>query len=296
MDMAGGFRNSVAQCLTLADYTKPHPYLIEALVFHLHGDFSQSRETDISIWVLAGVITRLAMRSGYHRDSKMFPNITPFQGEMRRRVWSFVRQADLLFSFQVGLPSMIRSSDSDTELPSNLYDDDFDEDCKELPPSRPLTEPTPISYLIAKARLTYAFGRVIEQSSAISNASYENVMEVDAELRQARDMIPPHLTIRPIEECQSDPSNLIMSRFAVSCSKYALIVNANHPCRSRPYTTKHNACSIDHTWLVPEKTLVSHILEERVLTQQWNYWKSKSCCIQNYAKDVCAPVRAKRRL
>ncbi|KAJ5766224.1 uncharacterized protein N7511_003840 [Penicillium nucicola] len=215
IDMAGGFRNSVAQCLTLADYTKPHPYLIEALVFHLHGDFSQSRDTDVSIWVLAGVITRLAMRSGYHRDSKMFPNITPFQGEIRRRVWSFVRQADLLFSFQVGLPSMIRSSDSDTELPSNLYDDDFDEDCKELPPSRPLSEPTPISYLIAKARLTYAFGRVIEQSSAISNTSYENVMEVDAELRQARDMIPPHLKIRPIEDCQMDPCNLIMSRFAV---------------------------------------------------------------------------------
>ncbi|KAJ5306799.1 hypothetical protein PENANT_c003G08153 [Penicillium antarcticum] len=215
MDMAGGFRNSVAQCLTLADYTKPHPYLIEALVFHLHGDFSQSRETDVSIWVLAGVITRLAMRSGYHRDSKMFPNITPFQGEMRRRVWSFVRQADLLFSFQVGLPSMIRSTDSDTELPSNLYDDDFDEDCKELPPSRPLSEPTPISYLIAKARLTYAFGRVIEQSSAISNTSYENVMEADAELRQARDLIPPHLKIRPMEDCQLDPCNLIMSRFAV---------------------------------------------------------------------------------
>ncbi|KAJ5855836.1 uncharacterized protein N7529_009780 [Penicillium soppii] len=209
IDMAG------AQTLTLADYTKPHPFLIEALVFHLHGDFSQTTDADVSVWVMTGVIARLAMRSGYHRDSKMFPNITPFQGEMRRRVWTFVRQADLLFSFQVGLPSMIRSSDSDTELPRNLYDDDFDEDCKELPPSRQLSEPTPISYLIAKARLTYAFGRVVEQSSAISSAPYEKVMEIDAELRQARDMIPDHLKIRPMEECQLDPINLIMSRFAV---------------------------------------------------------------------------------
>lgn len=222
MDMAGGFRSSVAQCLTLAGYTMPHPFLIEALVFHLHGDFSQTREPDISIWVMTGVIARLAMRSGYHRDSRMFPNITPFQGEMRRRVWTFVRQADLLFSFQVGLPSMIRSSDSDTELPRNLYDDEFDEDCKELPTSRSLSESTPTSYLITTARLTYAFGRVVEQTSAVSTASYEKVMEIDAELRQAKDLIPNHLKIRPMEQCQLDPVNLIMSRFAVSVQKVAL--------------------------------------------------------------------------
>lgn len=222
MDMAVGFRNSVAQCLTLAGYTMPHPFLIEALVFHLHGDFTQTREADISIWVMTGVIARLAMRSGYHRDSRMFPNITPFQGEMRRRVWAFVRQADLLFSFQVGLPSMIRCSDSDTELPRNLYDDDFDEDCKELPTSRSLSESTPTSYLITTARLTYAFGRVVEQTSAVSTASYEKVMEIDAELRKAKDLIPNHLKIRPMEQCQLDPINLIMSRFAVSALKAAL--------------------------------------------------------------------------
>jgi hypothetical protein len=215
LDMAGSFRNLVAQCLTLADYTKPYPYLIETFIFHLHGDFRQTKEADISVWVLVGVVARLAMRMGYHRDSKVFPNITPFQGEMRRRVWTFVRQSDLLFSFQVGLPSMIRTVDSDTELPRNLYDDDFDENCKELPPSRPANEPTPISYLIAKARLAYVFGRVTELTSSVQSESYDKVMELDAELRRARDLIPEHLVIRPFEECQLDPSNLIMSRFGV---------------------------------------------------------------------------------
>jgi hypothetical protein len=223
MDMAGSFRNSVAQCLTLADYTKSHPFLIEALVFHLHGDFSQTREADISVWVLSGVIARLAMRMGYHRDSKMFPNISPFQGEMRRRVWSFVRTADLLFSFQVGLPCMLRVADSDTELPRNLYDDDFDEDCKELPPPRQLSEPTPISYMISKCRLTYAFGRVNEHASAVSGPSYDKVMEHDADLRRARDLIPDHLQIRSTEECQADPASLIMSRFSVSSDSDTLI-------------------------------------------------------------------------
>ncbi|KAE8148427.1 hypothetical protein BDV25DRAFT_131245 [Aspergillus avenaceus] len=215
LDMAGTFRNLMAQCLTLADYTKPYPYLVESLIFHLHGDFIQTKDAEVSVWVLVGVIARLAMRMGYHRDSKMFPNITPFQGEMRRRVWTIVRQYDLMFSFQVGLPSMIRSSDSDTELPRNLYDDDFDENCQELPPSRPPNEPTPVSCLISKGRLTYAFGHVIEHTSSIQSPSYDKVMEIDAELRRARDLIPEHLLVRPVEDAQLEPPKLVTSRFAI---------------------------------------------------------------------------------
>lgn len=215
LDMAGSFRNLMAQCVTLADYTKPYRYLIETLLFHLHGDFCQAKETDVSVWVLVGVIARLAMRMGYHRDSKMFPNITPFQGEMRRRIWTFIKQADLLFSFQVGLPSMLRSTDSDTELPRNLYDDDFNEDCKELPPSRPPDEPTPICFLITKARLSHVFGHVVEHTSSVEGSSYDQTMESDAELRRAVDMVPEYLQVRPIEECQQDPSNIVMSRFSV---------------------------------------------------------------------------------
>ncbi|OJJ88757.1 Zn(II)2Cys6 transcription factor [Aspergillus glaucus CBS 516.65] len=215
LDMAANFRNVMAQCLMLADYTKPYRYLIETLVFHLHGDFRQTKEANVSIWILVGVIARLAMRMGYHRDSKMFPNITPFHGEMRRRIWTFVRQADLLFSFQLGLPSMLRSADSDTELPRNLYDDDFDEDCKELPPSRPPDEPTPVCFLITKARLSYVFGNVVDHTSSVHSGSYEKTMEFDAELRRARDMIPEHLIVRPMEECQHDQCPLIMSRFSV---------------------------------------------------------------------------------
>lgn len=215
LDLAGTYRSLMAQCLVLADYTKPHRYLIETFILHLHADYSQTREADASIWVLVGMIARLAMRMGYHRDSKMYPNITPFQGEMRRRVWTFVRMADILFSFHVSLPCLIRDADSDTELPQNLYDEDFDEDCQELPPPRPNDDPTPITYLIAKARLTFVFGRVLERTQSLTSASYDTVMEFDNELRQAREMVPPLLRIRPIEECTRDPASLIISRFNV---------------------------------------------------------------------------------
>lgn len=215
VDMAAGFRDSLSQCLGLADYTKPHAHLIECLLLHLHADFLETKETEVSVWVQAGVITRLAMRMGYHRDPSVFSNISPFQAELRKRVWSYLRQADVLFSFQMGLPNMIRSMDSDAEIPRNLYDEDFGEDSKALPPSRPLSEPTPVSYLITKAHVTDVFGKVIEHTSSVQNVSYDTVMEIDAELRRARDLIPDHLAIRPIDECQMDSSTQIISRISV---------------------------------------------------------------------------------
>lgn len=216
LDMSKSFRNLMCQCLILADYTKPYPYLIETLVLHMHADYTETNEANVRVWLLVSIIARLAMRMGYHRDSKMFPNITPYQGEMRRRVWAYLRQADLLFSFQLGMPSMLRPGDSDTDLPRNLFDEDFGPDSAEIPESRPIEQPTPVSYMIAKSRLLMAFARVVEHTSLVRNASYEVVLEIDAELRRARDLIPEHLRVRPFEQCVIESADAILMRYYVS--------------------------------------------------------------------------------
>lgn len=260
LDMSNTFRHLMCQCLILADYTKPHPYLIETLVLHVHADFSRTMDSDVSIWVLVGIVSRLAMRMGYHRDSKMFPNITPFQGEMRRRAWLYLRQADLLFSFQVGMPSMLRPDDTDTELPRNLCDEDFGPDSKEIPPSRPNDQATPISYLIAKGRMTLAFGRVIEHTSLVKNAPYEVVLEIDSELRQARDLIPEHLRVRPIEECPLDSTDLILSRYHVDSvyHKAQVVLHRRYISRARDnprFTHSRRTCIDSSMELLSQQSL-----------------------------------------
>ncbi|KAI9876178.1 MAG: hypothetical protein M1830_007079 [Pleopsidium flavum] len=216
LDLTNTYRKLTAQCLVLADFTKPVTHMIETLILHLHSEFSHTKDTEVGIWVMVGMIVRLAMRMGYHRDPKPYNNISPFQGEMRRRVWSFVQQADLLFSFQIGLPSMIRLGDCDTGLPRNIYDDEFDEDTKELPPSRPRTEPTPVSYMIAKSEIAFAFGKIVEQSQSLNACSYEDIMKHDANLREVRAQYPPHLRLRSLEDSIMDPTALIMQRFSLS--------------------------------------------------------------------------------
>lgn len=273
-DMSKSFRHLMCQCLILADYTKPYPYLIETLVLHMHADFSETKEANVRIWILCGIVARLAMRMGYHRDSKMFPNITPFQGEMRRRVWAYLRQADLLFSFQVGMPSMLRPGDTDTELPRNLFDEDFGPDSKEIPPSRPNEQSTPVSYMIAKSRLSVAFGRVIEHTSLVKNAPYEVVIDIDAELRRARDLIPEHLRVLPFEECTIESTDSILMRYYVSSFSWFAISCPNES-RLRASTTRHRLSCTEDILVVPEKTLDSLIRAEHVSTRRWSSYVTK---------------------
>ena len=207
--------------------------MIETMVLHLHGEYARSREAEVGVWVLVGIIVRLAMRMGYHRDPKYYSNLNPFQGEMRRRVWTFVRQADLLFSFQIGLPSMIRLNDCDTSLPRNLYDEEFDEDSEVLPPSRPASSPTPVSYMIAKAQVTFAFGRIIESLHSTQPKSYDDIERLDHELREAYANIPPHLRLKPIEESTMDPVSVVMQRYSLS-----VLYNKGQCVLHRRYLTK----------------------------------------------------------
>ena len=233
--LATTYRRLTGQCLLLADFTKPVNHMIETLVLHLQSEYAKNRDAEVSVWVLVGMIVRLAMRMGYHRDPKYYPNISPFQGEIRRRVWTFIRQSDLLFSFQIGLPSMIRIGDCDTEVPRNVYDDELDEDLKVLPPSRPITEATPISYMIAKASIAFAFGKVIETLHSLKPFTYDDILQLDQGLREARAEIPPHLRFRPIEETMHDPSAVIMQRFnlAILYHKGQCVLHRKYLARAR---------------------------------------------------------------
>ena len=172
------------------------------------------------------------MRMGLHRDSKVkcltmsgrsqadtlknFPHLSFFQGEMRRRLWTFVRQADVLFSFAVGLPSMIRSGDTDTDLPTNVKDDDFDEDTQTPPPARPNTEFTQVSYLIAKADIAFVFGRIAESTSSVQTPPYEEIMKLDNEIKDAYHSLSPVLHMKPMEDSQLDPAATLTMRMNIS--------------------------------------------------------------------------------
>ncbi|RDA86006.1 hypothetical protein CP532_4856 [Ophiocordyceps camponoti-leonardi (nom. inval.)] len=221
LELASEFRLRTVQCLIKADYTKPVEYTVETMILYVFGEYSSRWDVDLGLWLIVSSMTRIAFRMGYHRDAQWFPSLTPFQAaltgrqEMRRRTWALVRICDVVFSLQVSLPGMINEHDCDTQLPNNLYDDDFDPDTSELPPSRPNTEATPTSYIIAKARLCNELGNVLQATNKVGqNISYDDILQFDAKLRHVAQELPPHLKISPLEESR-DPLTLIVARFSI---------------------------------------------------------------------------------
>ena len=216
MKLSHKYRRLTAQALHLADITQPIAQILEIFILHVQAEYGRSRDAEPGVLLLTSICVRLAMRMGYHRDPAPHPQITPFQGEMRRRVFTFVRQCDLLISFQFGLPAMIRTDHIDAQPPRNIYDDELHEEMKTLPPSRPSFEATPMSYMIAKSKMTFIFGQVVERVGSITSPpSYEETMKFDQELREARATHPPLLQMRPFQESARDPANLIMQRIGL---------------------------------------------------------------------------------
>ncbi|GKU13734.1 transcription factor [Fusarium langsethiae] len=215
LELANEYRLRTVQCLIKSDYTKPNEYTVETMILYVFGEYSSRWDADLGLWLIVSLIVRIAFRMGYHRDAKWFPTITPFQAEMRRRTWALVRMSDVIFSHQVSLPSMIYENDCDTQLPNNIFDDEFHPDIKELPPSRPSTVATPIAYMIAKSRLCNELGNILQATGQVGkHVPYDEIIRFDAKLRQIMQELPPHLKLTTLEGSH-DPVTLIIARFNV---------------------------------------------------------------------------------
>lgn len=72
---------------------------------------------------LMGFVTRLAMTMQLHRKIALLPETTPFEAEMRKRVWVTVQLLDLDVAMRTGTSYLYREQDADRPL--NLNDTDF---------------------------------------------------------------------------------------------------------------------------------------------------------------------------
>ncbi|KAK5943419.1 hypothetical protein PMZ80_004426 [Knufia obscura] len=221
LTMKDAFREKAVQCLILARYTTGGPYILETLIMVLTGEFVLLKDGATDGWLLISMILHLAMRMGYHRDPDHFPGISPFEGEIRRRIWLTILQLDLVLSLEMGLPRSATDRHIDTKQPRNLRDCDFDEDTTEMPPPRPETEWTPVLPLIARGRLISALGLICDVNTDINPPSYDKVIEVDALLKDVHDRaIPPILRWETMPHPITDSPTLVVQRVSVETTYY----------------------------------------------------------------------------
>ncbi|KAI0447629.1 fungal-specific transcription factor domain protein [Xylaria telfairii] len=210
---ADRYKEQAIQCLIMGHYTKGGPYVLETLILYFLVECFHIKDTpEIGIWVLVGNIVQIAIHMGYHRDAKHFPNITPFAGEIRRRVWAMIVQLDMSISTQLGLPRLVKESQTNTAEPRNLYDSDFDEHTAEIPASRPETEVTPTLYVLAKLRLLSVGVKVADVATESRLHTYDEVMSLDKQINEARDALPSSLKWDGLALSLNIPSQMIIQR------------------------------------------------------------------------------------
>ena len=216
-----------AAAAALADFTKPKKYTLECLMFYTTG--LRSNDGFMKVWLMIGLILRLSLRMGYHRDPSFYPSISAFDGEMRRRVWTSISMIDILISFQLGLPSMVRTITTDTEPPRNLLDRDFSPASKVLPPGRSIDELTPSSYTRTKVGIVRIFGQAAELGHSTIPAKLEEVMKLNDELELASKDMPALLKMPEISELVTDSPEQIMCRInlALLILKTRIILHRN---------------------------------------------------------------------
>ncbi|KAK3944185.1 fungal-specific transcription factor domain-containing protein [Diplogelasinospora grovesii] len=209
------YRAAAGWALVHSKYTCPGPMTLQPLLLYVEGEFLVNRAYQTTCYLLSSVCIRLMLKMGLHRDPSKLPNISPFDGEMRRRWWNLAIQIDLIVSFHMGLPSMIHGIESDTNLPRNLMDEDLSEDCAELPPSRPSSEYTSLTYPIWKSTICRIFGLVARQAHSLTLPTYNEVMKLDWILEDKWKQVPPFMVIKPLEDSITDPPSLINQRFGL---------------------------------------------------------------------------------
>lgn len=207
------YRARGAQCLVLDDYTKPGKFKVETLLLYFGTEYLRNTDTVLGTSIILTMAIRLAMHMGYHRDPKHYPQMSPWEGEMRRRLWAILREVDVLVSFQFGMPSNIHTPYYDTQTPRNLHDEDFDEDAKELPPARPETDRTCALYSIVKSRLINSLSDISSALSSRLPVSYQEIMRLDKQLETAHSSFASILRYKPFSQSVTDPVDLIMQRY-----------------------------------------------------------------------------------
>ncbi|KAG0651731.1 Bikaverin cluster transcription factor bik5 [Hyphodiscus hymeniophilus] len=128
------YRFGVEQALAKAGFLNTDEIVtVQALVLFL---VCVRRHDDTRfVWSMAGLALRIAQSLGLHRDGSKF-GLSPFDTEMRRRLWWQVCILDVRASEDHGSDPSILDQAFDTEMPLSVNDSDLDPDATEPPTPR----------------------------------------------------------------------------------------------------------------------------------------------------------------
>lgn len=129
------YRLGLEHALSKADFMNaPDIVLVQAVTIFIF--LARCHDTPRFVWMMTGLAIRMAQAIGLHRDGSHLSHLSPFEVEMRRRVWWALCMLDTRASEDQGSDYTITINTFDTKLPLNINDADINPRMKEAPPER----------------------------------------------------------------------------------------------------------------------------------------------------------------
>ncbi|KAJ5375029.1 Transcription factor [Penicillium concentricum] len=129
------YRQGLEHALARADFLNvPDFVLVQAFAIFL--SLVRRHDSPRFVWMMTGLVIRMGQALGLHRDGTHFDYLSPYEIEMRRRVWWALCMLDARASEDQGTDYTITRASFDTKLPLNLNDADLDPESKQTPQPR----------------------------------------------------------------------------------------------------------------------------------------------------------------
>lgn len=262
------YRFAVEQALARAGFLNTNEIVtVQAFVLFL---VCVRRHDDTKfVWSLTGLALRIAQSLGLHRDGTQF-GLSPFDTEMRRRLWWQLCVLDTRASEDHASDPSILDFSFDTEFPLSINDEDLKADATELPKARVgVSEMTfcLIRYEICllTRKLTYT---PPGQKSCKLVGNLMNLEDKEALVREAAQ----HLEVTYLQYCEdAGPLYWVSATIArLIMAKMSLIIY--HPLTQPGKPNSLSQDIKDRLFMASVEIIeYSHILESETSTKKWGW-------------------------
>ncbi|KAK4154716.1 fungal-specific transcription factor domain-containing protein [Chaetomidium leptoderma] len=270
------YRFAVEQALAKAEFiTKPDFTVVQAFMLFL---VLVRRHDDTRFaWTLTGLLIRLSQALGLHRDGTHFPNLTPFQVEMRRRLFWAVCVLDLRSAEDQGTDLNIVAGTFDTQVPLNINDSDISPEIECLPEPREGT--TDMAFSLIRYEICALSRRLHTVSSDLSPACAGDVAksleEREALLTEVHHGIEQRLrkdNSNPIFWAASTVTRIIVAKMTLIIYQPVLFPGPGNDVLSEEVRARLLNAALDVFEYSHVLNADSRCKQWRWLFQTWSHW------------------------
>ncbi|KAJ8105374.1 hypothetical protein ONZ43_g7450 [Nemania bipapillata] len=207
-----------ANCVTTSELVVLQAFVLFLILVRRYDDTKFSS-------ALTGLVVKIAQSLGLHRDGSHFDNLSPFDIEMRRRLWWAICVLDLRSAEDQGCELTVVERSFDTRFPLNVNDSDISPEMTEFPPER--IGSTDMTFCLIRYEICGLSRRVHAAASGMSPCPKESQVTLEEHEDKLIEMYE-HIDkkyLKPCPDKETDLLNWVSATIArLIMSKMSLVI------------------------------------------------------------------------